>query len=269
MPRRTRWGSGLGNASVGPPHLKPTVAGDGLAGGAGAALSVGVDGVGIEINADALRLKDAGVTAAKLAASVAGDGLSGGAGAALAVNVDGETLELSSDSLRVKAGGIAANHIADGAVTIAKLAASAKARVPINGRVIASFGTLAASQTYYFGSGLYAAAPGNAAPSATSPFDSDEFNVAGVIADLWVHYVTTAAQTSQVLGQLYSKNAAGLVGSQLTWGTGADDTRKTSATRIVIAAGDKIALQIQTGTTSSSLGRIRAWGYTFEPGATS
>ena len=46
--------------------LKAAVAGDGLAHSAGV-LSVGVDGSTIEINADALRVKDSGITAAKLA----------------------------------------------------------------------------------------------------------------------------------------------------------------------------------------------------------
>lgn len=71
-------------------------------------LSVGVDDSTIEKNANALRVKDAGITPAKLAASVAGAGLSGGAGTALAVNVDDSTIEINSDTLRVKDAGISA-----------------------------------------------------------------------------------------------------------------------------------------------------------------
>lgn len=48
-------------------ELAASVAGAGLAGGAGAALSVNVDDVGIEIPVDTLQLKDLGVTTAKLA----------------------------------------------------------------------------------------------------------------------------------------------------------------------------------------------------------
>lgn len=86
---------------------------------AGAALSktgnqldVEVDGLTIEVNADALRvlaggidtneLADAGVTEAKLAASVAGVGLSGGAGSALAVDLNelaDVAIDLSADSI--------------------------------------------------------------------------------------------------------------------------------------------------------------------------
>ena len=84
---------------------------NGLSGGAGTALAVNVDDSTIEINTDALRVKDAGITSAKLASAVAGNGLSGGAGTALAVNVDGSTLEISSDSLRIKDSGVTESKI--------------------------------------------------------------------------------------------------------------------------------------------------------------
>ena len=53
-------------SDIGAVKVQSGVAGAGLA-HSGGALSVGVDGTGIEINSDALRLKDAGVTAAKMA----------------------------------------------------------------------------------------------------------------------------------------------------------------------------------------------------------
>jgi len=75
-------------------------------------LDVQVDGVGIEISADTLQLKDsgvvtakladAGVTADKLAAAVAGEGLAGGAGSALSVDLNELTdtaIDLSADSI--------------------------------------------------------------------------------------------------------------------------------------------------------------------------
>jgi hypothetical protein len=49
--------------------IAAAVAGSGLAGGAGTALSVNVDGSTLEINSDTLRQKDGGTTAAKLAAT--------------------------------------------------------------------------------------------------------------------------------------------------------------------------------------------------------
>lgn len=57
----------IGAAKVTSAMLAAAVAGDGLAGGAGTALSVGVDGSSIEISSDALRVKAAGVTDTMLA----------------------------------------------------------------------------------------------------------------------------------------------------------------------------------------------------------
>lgn len=92
-------------------------AGAGLTGGgtlaADRTFDVNVDASTIEINADILRVKDSGITAAKLASdsvtaakiatSVAGNGLAGGGGTALSVNVD-TTLEISSDAVRLPNG---------------------------------------------------------------------------------------------------------------------------------------------------------------------
>lgn len=144
----------IADGSITSAKLAAAIAGDGLAGGAGSALSVNTDGSTIETSADALRVKDAGITAAKLAtdsvttakilalnvtsakindlavttgkindaavtadklaAAVAGNGLAGGAGTALSVNVDDSTIELNTDALRVK----------DAGITSAKLAAA-------------------------------------------------------------------------------------------------------------------------------------------------
>lgn len=60
----------------------------------------------LEVASNVMRVKDAGITAAKLAAAVAGNGLSGGAGSPLAVNVDAVTIEINADTLRVKDDGI-------------------------------------------------------------------------------------------------------------------------------------------------------------------
>jgi hypothetical protein len=143
------------DAAVDEDKLAASVAGDGLAGGAGTALSVNVDSSTIEINADTLRVKDAGivtakianlnvtegklaagavtetkignnaVTAAKIAAAVAGNGLAGGGGSALSVNVDSSTIEIASDILRVKASGITASQLASNSVDSAEIVAGA------------------------------------------------------------------------------------------------------------------------------------------------
>lgn len=56
----------IADAAVTADKIAAAVAGNGLAGGAGSALSVTVDDSTIEINTDALRVKDAGITFAKL-----------------------------------------------------------------------------------------------------------------------------------------------------------------------------------------------------------
>lgn len=63
-----RSGSGVkvADAGITGTQLNTSVAGNGLAGGGGSALSVNVDDSTIEISSDALRLKDTGITAAKL-----------------------------------------------------------------------------------------------------------------------------------------------------------------------------------------------------------
>ena len=56
----------INDAAVDENKLASSVAGAGLSGGAGSALAVSVDDSTIEINSDSLRLKDAGITAAKM-----------------------------------------------------------------------------------------------------------------------------------------------------------------------------------------------------------
>lgn len=83
--------------------LAAGVAGDGLVLAAGV-LAVNPDGSTLEINADALRIKAAGVTESHLNASVAGAGLSGGAGTPLAVKLEttDPSLKIVADELGVK-----------------------------------------------------------------------------------------------------------------------------------------------------------------------
>ena len=104
-------GNQIKDGTITADELNVSVAGAGIVGGGGTALSVNVDDSTMEVSTDVVRVKDAGITAAKLAAAVAGDGLSGGAGTALAVNVDDTTIEINADSLRVKAGAIGANEV--------------------------------------------------------------------------------------------------------------------------------------------------------------
>jgi hypothetical protein len=58
---------GITDASITAAKIASAVAGSGLAGGAGTALSVNVDDSTIEISSDSLRVKDSGISTAKLA----------------------------------------------------------------------------------------------------------------------------------------------------------------------------------------------------------
>ena len=82
--------------SINENYLTTSIAGDGLAGGNGTALSVNTDGTTIETNGDAVRI----------AATAAGNGLAGGGGSALSVNVDGSSIVITSDTLEVPDSGI-------------------------------------------------------------------------------------------------------------------------------------------------------------------
>jgi hypothetical protein len=91
---------------------------------------VNVDSSTIEINADTLRVKDAGITNAKLANSsvtvVGGSGLSAsnagvvalGGSVTLDVNVDSSTIEVNADTLRVKDAGITNAKLANSSLTV-------------------------------------------------------------------------------------------------------------------------------------------------------
>lgn len=63
---RSASGVKVADAGITGTELAASVAGDGLSGGAGSALSVNTDDSTIEKSSDALRVKDAGITAAKL-----------------------------------------------------------------------------------------------------------------------------------------------------------------------------------------------------------
>jgi len=96
------------------------LAGNGLT-KTGNTLDVNVDATTIEISTDTLRIKDGGISTAKLAndsvdkdkinADVAGAGLGQNVDGSLEVKVDASTIEINSDTLRVKAGGITNNEV--------------------------------------------------------------------------------------------------------------------------------------------------------------
>lgn len=101
------------DAGITATQLATSIAGDGLSGGAGTALSVNTDGSSIETSTDALRVKALGITNAMLAGSISKAKLSTDIVKAtgsvlfdttngLSLNVDGTTIEISTNAIRVK-----------------------------------------------------------------------------------------------------------------------------------------------------------------------
>jgi hypothetical protein len=121
-------GLAVTEGKIGTGAVTPLKIGSGIVGGSSAitrnvstgVLSAAVDGTTLEINSNAIRVKDDGVAAVKLKSDVAGAGLASTLGV-LSVNVDASTIEIDTDTLRVKAGGIDTTQIATGAVTEDKI----------------------------------------------------------------------------------------------------------------------------------------------------
>ena len=111
-------------AAVDETKLAASVAGDGLAGGAGLALSVNVDASTIEISANALRVKDAGITAAKLAADVTLHAIykndADGSGATITTDAtDGDVIVAGTQKLSVTADlGLSVSRVIDIAANV-------------------------------------------------------------------------------------------------------------------------------------------------------
>ena len=127
----------LANSSVTVTAGSALTGGGAVALGASVTLDVAVDGSTIEVDTDALRVKDLGITNAKLAGSIengklsnssvtvtAGSALTGGGAVALGasvtldVAVDDSTIEVSTDALRVKDAGITNAKLTNSSVTV-------------------------------------------------------------------------------------------------------------------------------------------------------
>jgi hypothetical protein len=137
--------------------------------GSSVTLDVAVDNSTIEVDTDALRVKDAGITNAKLANSsvtvTAGSALTGGGAVALGssvtldVAVDNSTIEVSTDALRVKDAGITNAKLANSSVTVTAgdglasggaVALGASVSLTVDGTVVRTSGaqTIAGAKTF-------------------------------------------------------------------------------------------------------------------------
>jgi len=112
----------IGTGAVTPLKIGSALAGDGLVrNGSTGVLSVNVDNSTIEIDSDSLRLKDSGVTAAKLNSGIAGTGI-GFATGVLSVKVDGTTIEHNgSGNLKIVNGSVDTTQLANDAVDYTKI----------------------------------------------------------------------------------------------------------------------------------------------------
>ena len=108
----------LAASAVTEAKLATSVAGDGLSGGGGSALSVNVDDSSIETNTDTLRVKALGITNAMLAGSIADTKLV--EDYIKTSEVDDSTIEFSGSTLNVKDSGITNAKMADNSVDSAE-----------------------------------------------------------------------------------------------------------------------------------------------------
>jgi len=129
---------GVADAGITATQLAASVAGDGLAGGAGTALSIDLDGATLTVATAGIKVSDAGITETQIASSAlsATGGLTGGSGTTIGVNgywgvtvdangvgvdIDGTTLALSAAGVKVADGGITATQLAVDSVTAEKI----------------------------------------------------------------------------------------------------------------------------------------------------
>lgn len=100
-------------------NIDTGIAGDGLSGGDGTALSVNVDNSTVELSSDALRIKDLGVTNAKIAnATITGAKIA--TGTITSTNLANGSVTASA----IDSGAVGTDEIAAGAVTASRIASS-------------------------------------------------------------------------------------------------------------------------------------------------
>ena len=213
-------------------------------------LDVAVDDSSIEVNSDALRVKEAGITNAMLAGSISAaklvlDSVGGvaNAGGGLALNVDDSSIELNSNALRVKASGIT-NAMLAGSIANAKLSNSA---ITVSDGSNTTAVSLGGTITYAAGEGLdvaessgtvtFSAEDASTSNKGVASFSSDDFGVtsgavtikaAGVAAAQLADNAVTAAK----LGAAMKRSVFTGDGSATTFDLG--DALDASHTEVIV-----------------------------------
>lgn len=170
----------IANAAVTVDKISSGLAGSGLAGGAGSALSVNVDDSTIEINSDTLRVKDAGIVAAKIA-----DGVITGGTAGAGVKIAADTITN-------------ANINASAAIADTKLATIATAGKVSNSATTATSANtanaiVARDASGNFTAGTITAALSGNATTATTLATARNFSITGDITASAVSFNGSAA----------------------------------------------------------------------------
>jgi hypothetical protein len=154
----------LANGAVTSAKIAAAVAGNGLAGGGGTALSVNVDGSTLEINSDSLRVKDLGITSEKLATSLSLTTPTLGVASATSINKVAFTAPATSATLTLANGSTLATSGAH-SVTLTSTGATT-VTLPTTGTLVSSTGTSVVSESMITNAAV--TSPKLAAPSLTS-----------------------------------------------------------------------------------------------------
>lgn len=238
------------SAALQVPQTRTLTAGAGLSGGGDLTtdrtFDVNVDNSTIEINADTLRVKDAGIVLAKLASNSVDEnkivsttysstgGLVGGSGTKVSVQVDNSTIELNTNALRVKDLGITTAKIAASNVTSAKLennivfpgtgsvtipagTTAQRSGSPANG-MIRYNSDLTAFEGYNSGWGPLASGGGSAG-SLTTDLSSGNLTVSAGTTLTYPFLTIQAADTYTINGQMVSAGRLTVSGTLIINGT--------------------------------------------------
>jgi len=239
---------GVKDAGISGTQLNSSVAGDGLAGGGGSALSVNVDDSTIEITTDTLNVKAAGITEDELNTSVAGDGLTGGGGSALAVGA-GDGINVDTNDISVDPESTASNTIAPVSVTATGVGVTVD-----NATIDHSTGTIGVKDAGISGTQLNSSVAGNGLTggggSALAVGGGDGINIAA--DSISVDPESTASDTIAPVSVTATGVGVTIDNDTIVHSTGTLSVGANSIGTAEIAEGEAFAFTAATSTTQSA-----------------